>query len=108
MTITQNNGAIFTTTEIIALLMDGKISKDEATKLLDAAKAKGNGQSHQIKVGAKGGVCMRSIPGASVQYGLTLYPKTLQWLFEHKEELEKFMEANKASLSWGKPEKDAK
>lgn len=55
-----------------------------------------------VKVAPKGGVSFRAIPGASVQYGLTLYPSTLLWLLDHSDDLRKFVADHKAELSWGK------
>lgn len=106
MTITQNNGVVYSQAEILSMVKKGTITIEEADKLLDKAKAKGNGQSYTVKVSEKGCVQLRGVPGASIRFGLSLYPKTIQWLYEHKEELEKFIETNKDSLSWEKAPKE--
>lgn len=49
----------------------------------------------------KGGcVQIRGLRGANVKFGFNVYPATLEDLFSHREEIEAWIGANKASLSY--------
>jgi len=60
-----------------------------------------------MKVSEKGCVTFRGLKGVSVKFGLSLYPATLQALYAKKDEIEKFMESNRAALSWEKSKDSA-
>lgn len=104
MTITEKT--TLTVEEICTLLAQQKITPIEAAQMISAVQSAGNGKTYDVGVSEKGCVSFKRVPGTNGKFGLSMYPVTLQWLFAHREEIEKFMEDNKAKLSWEKPKKE--
>ena len=94
-------------TAILDAVKAGLVDVNVAGQAIGEMQKSGGGQ-FSMKVSEKGCVSFRGMKGISVKFGLSLYPATLQALFARKEEIEKFMEANRASLSWEKSPKDDK
>lgn len=90
-------------TEILNQVAAKKITTEEAGRLISAMNAKSAGP-FSMKVSEKGCVQIRGLRGANVRFGFTAYPTLIQDLFANRETIEKFMEENKSSLSWGKSE----
>ena len=64
-----------------------------------AAASKRPAGNPKLKVGEKGGIVFRGIPGVSVQYGLTLYASAAEWLLDNAELVRKFIADNNSKLS---------
>lgn len=78
----------------------GTLTLDAARVLLEPAP-RGRVQ-FSMKVSEKGAITFRGVPGTHHSFGLTLYGKTIEFLFSHKEEIEQFIAANRETLSWEK------
>jgi hypothetical protein len=83
----------------LATVMAGAIAQ-AAAQAADNSKAD---DKPKMKVTPGGMVGFgRSAPGANQQYGLSLFPKTLQWLFTHRDLVDKWIADHSAELSWTK------
>lgn len=101
-------------TAIDALVVAGQVVQKDASdakaKLAEvmaaaiaAASATKADDGPRMKVTPGGMVGFgRSAPGANQQYGLSLFPKTLQWLFNHRDLIDKWIADHSAELSWTK------
>lgn len=108
MTINAAGQTKLTTAEILALVQSGKLKPAEAVAMLDAAKATGGGQAASLKVSEKGCVQFRGVPGISIRFGLSLYPKTIEWILDNADALREFIKNNHSKLSWSKAQSDEK
>jgi len=86
--------AVMTKTEILEALKAGKLSVEDAAALLPATVT----GKVTMKVSEKGCVTFRGVPGANVQYGLSLRKETIAWLYASKKEVEEFVRKNAAEL----------
>ncbi len=112
--ITSNGSASFTPTQetsytgkehVLKALAAGELGVQEAMALLAKfERASGGGT---LKVSQKGAIQFRGVPGISVKFGLTLYGKTLEWLYANRETVERFIADHRDELAWSKPAKAA-
>ena len=79
--------------EILADLAAGKISAEEASKLLDQAESRPRGTLY-CKVSQKGAVSLYGLQRMPV----TLYVEQWQRLLDYSDELRKFMQEHDAEL----------
>lgn len=86
--------------DILKQLKSGKVTIEEAVALLATTDAPATPFS--MKVSEKGCVSFRGVPGTNGKFGLTLYAKSVQFLFSHQKDIEAFIAKNKAALSWEK------
>lgn len=57
------------------------------------------GGAFSMKVSEKGAVSLRGVPGCNIRFGLTLYAEALEFLFSHREQIERFIADNHGKLS---------
>jgi hypothetical protein len=77
------------------------MTPEERARVLAEAGIRTGGLGHpSLKVSEKGGIQFRSVPGASIKFGLTLFAETVVWLYDNREEVEAFMRKNAGSLSF--------
>ena len=86
---------------ILSDLSNKVISQEQASIELSAI-APARESRVTMKVSEKGCVTFRNMPGASVKFGLSLYPETLKTLFAQREAIEAFIVENASALSFGK------
>lgn len=67
-----------------------------------AAARQTGGQSFSIKASEKGCLQFRGVPGASVKFGLTVYPLGFLFLLENATTVLKAIREKRESLSFGK------
>jgi hypothetical protein len=88
--------------EILAQLKSGKIKVEEAAMLLAEQMVPASSVAFTMKVSEKGCISFRGVPGTNGKFGLTLYAKSVQFLFAKRNEIEAWVKAHNAQLSWEK------
>ena len=80
--------------ELLTAVAAGKITVEEAISQLPDG-----GRAMTMKVAPKGGITFHHVKGTHHSFGLTLFAETLEQLFAHRVEIEKFIQANVKTLS---------
>ncbi len=87
--------------EVLELLKSGKITVSEAAQTLQQFSSAPSAP-FTMKVSEKGALTFRGVPGTHHLFGLSIYAKGVEFLFAHKAQIEAFIKANHAKLSWEK------
>jgi len=78
--------------EILAMVQSGKLSVEEAVKLMATSG------DVTMKVSEKGCVTFRGMPGANVRYGFSPRRETLEWLYANRDKVEAFLKQNEKEI----------
>ena len=82
--------------KILAALAAKEITTEEASDCLDAITKPA--AAFSMKVSEKGCVTFRGVPGANVQYGLSLRKESLKHLFTNRVKIEQFVKDNEKEI----------
>ncbi len=85
--------------EVLAALKAGTVELEDVSRYLATLSGGTNGNGVRMKVSDKGCVHFRGLKGTNVRFGLALRVEALDWLFSHREKIERFIKDNQAEIN---------